>query len=34
MQGKCSVCGIDNVELEQKNIQGEDKNVCATCANE
>jgi hypothetical protein len=34
MQGRCDVCGMENVELQQKNIQGQDKNICANCANQ
>jgi hypothetical protein len=32
MQGRCDACGTENVELQQKNIQGQDKNICANCA--
>ena len=32
MQGRCDVCGTENVELQQKNIEGQDKNVCGNCA--
>jgi len=34
MQGTCDACGISNVELQQKNIGGQDKNVCSNCANQ
>jgi len=26
--------GISNVELQHKNIGGQDKNVCSNCANQ
>jgi len=32
MQGKCDACGTENVELQQKNMEGQVKNVCASCA--
>jgi hypothetical protein len=34
MQGRCDACGTENVELQQKNIQGQDKNICVNCANQ
>ncbi len=34
MQGKCEVCKTENVELQQKNFQGQDKNICANCGNQ
>jgi len=34
MQGRCDVCGTENVELQQKNIEGQDKNICSNCASQ
>ena len=34
MQGRCDGCGTENVELQQKDVQGQNKNVCANCANQ
>ena len=33
MQGKCEVCGADNVEVRQTETEdGQTKNTCAQCA--
>ena len=32
MQGRCDECGADNIDLQPKNVQGKDVNVCANCA--
>jgi len=33
MQGKCEVCGADNVEVRQTETEdGQTKNACAQCA--
>ena len=34
MQGRCDVCGTENVELQQKNIEGQDKSICSNCASQ
>ena len=34
MQGTCDACGAENIDLQPKNIEGKDLNVCANCANE
>ena len=33
MHGRCDGCGTENVEL-QKDVQGQNKNLCANCANQ
>jgi len=34
MQGRCDGCGTENVELQQKDVQAQNKNVCDNCANQ
>jgi DNA-directed RNA polymerase subunit RPC12/RpoP len=34
MQGRCDVCGTENVDLQPKSMQGKDLNVCANCASQ
>jgi len=34
MQGRCDVSGTENVELQQKDVEGQNNNVCANCANQ
>jgi hypothetical protein len=34
MKGQCDGCGTENFELQQKDVQGQNKNLCANCANQ
>lgn len=32
MKGTCEVCGTREIELQEKNVEGQLKNVCNNCA--